>query len=334
MTDQSAGVESGAGDDDSRDVSGSRGGALGLLWEAARPHHWSKNALVAVPMLVGHETNGFNVTRVVLAAACFSLAASAGYLVNDLLDAKADRAHRSKRRRPIASGRLSAGTARVAAGAMIVAAVAVSALTLGVGCTAALLIYLALTLSYTAWLKHLALVDVLVLSGFYTLRVYAGGLAVDLPPSSWLLAFSTFLFLSLAFAKRRAELALHVPGGSNEAAREIEPLDGGPGESGAEVRVRGYRLADLPLLLGFGVASAFAAVLVFALYLDSAVVESLYAYPRVLWLVLPVLLYWLGRVWLLTMRGEMHDDPVVFALRDRLSWACGAVAVLLVLLAS
>lgn len=294
-------------------------GGAGALLEAARPHHWLKNGLLFVPMWLGHDVTIGNALLVLIGAACFSAMASAGYLVNDLLDVAADRGHRTKRLRPIAAGRLSVGTARVAAGIAVVGATVVSAAALGGAFTALLLLYLGLTLVYSTWLKRLALVDVVMLAGLYTLRLFAGGVAVDVELSSWLLAFSTFVFLSLAFAKRYTEVVLHT----DEAEASGEP-----------VQVRGYLTVDAPLLIQFGVASTFAAVMVFAMYLDSATVTDLYQRPRVLWLLLPVMLYWLGRVWLMTSRGSMNDDPVVFALRDRVSWACGAVAVLLVMLAN
>ncbi|MEM0913591.1 MAG: UbiA family prenyltransferase [Planctomycetota bacterium] len=295
------------------------GGRLPAWLEAARPHHWLKNALLFVPMWLGHDVTLGNALLVLIGAACFSAVASAGYLVNDLLDVDADRAHRTKRHRPVASGRLSVGAARLVAALAIGGATLVSVVALGAPFTGLLLLYLALTLAYSTWVKRLAFADVLMLAGLYTLRLLAGGVAVDVELSSWLLAFSTFVFLSLAFAKRYTEVALHLG--------ETDP-DGKP------VRVRGYLTVDAPLLVQFGVASAFASVLVFALYVDSAAAGEIYHRPALLWLLLPVMLYWIGRVWLLTRRGEMHDDPVVFALRDRVSWACGAMAVLLVMLAT
>ncbi|MEO0964024.1 MAG: UbiA prenyltransferase family protein [Planctomycetota bacterium] len=185
-------------------------GGAGALLEAARPHHWLKNGLLFVPMWLGHDVTIGNALLVLIGAACFSAMASAGYLVNDLLDVAADRGHRTKRLRPIAAGRLSVGTARVAAGIAVVGATVVSAAALGGAFTALLLLYLGLTLVYSTWLKRLALVDVVMLAGLYTLRLFAGGVAVDVELSSWLLAFSTFVFLSLAFAKRYTEVVLHT----------------------------------------------------------------------------------------------------------------------------
>ena len=276
----------------------------GALLKAARLHQWAKNLLIFVPLLLSHALTLGRLLTALLAFLCFSLAASATYIVNDLLDIEADRRHARKRQRPFASGDLSAF-----AGAGIVAAFLLLSLA-GARLLPAeyygwLLIYLATTLAYTLYLKRVALVDVLVLSGLYTLRLLAGGAATHTVISHWLAGFSIFLFLSLAFVKRFAELETLSASGST-------PRNG-----------RGYLVADMQQLRSFGTASAFAAVVVFANYISGRDVVKLYHEPGRLWLIMPLMLLWLCRVWLLASRGELHEDPVIFAIRDRMSLLIG-----------
>jgi 4-hydroxybenzoate polyprenyltransferase/phosphoserine phosphatase len=291
--------------------------AAGLrAWrKALRLHQWLKNLLVFVPAFTAHRLAEPGILpRTLLAFAAFSLCASSVYVANDLADLQADRAHRTKRLRPFAAGTLSIFAGLAAVPILVAASLALSLL-VSVQFTAILALYLATTTAYTFRLKRLALVDVLCLAGLYVVRLFAGASAADVPISPWLFAFALFMFLSLALLKRVAELRLSEPGEQRVAGR-------------------GYAPGDLDLLRQMGISSGYLAVLVFALYVQSATVASLYRRPELLWLLCPMLLYWVSRAWLLTHRGEMHDDPVVFAARDRVSLVIGALAAVVVVLAT
>ena len=291
-----------------------RGSVFSALVKAVRVHQWAKNLLIFVPLLLSHALSYGQLLIALEAFVCFSLTASAAYIVNDLLDIEADRRHPRKRMRPFASGELSA-----------LVGIAIAALFILVGLLGArllpwdfygwLLVYLATTLAYTTWLKRIALVDVLVLSGLYTLRLLAGSAATRTPISHWLAGFSIFLFLSLAIVKRFAEL-------ENLRASGSAPHNG-----------RGYLVADIGQMRSFGTASAFASVVVFANYISGPDVERLYRQPGRLWLMMPLMILWLCRVWLLASRGELNEDPLVFALTDRMSLFIGAAVVVIAWLA-
>jgi len=281
-------------------------GVARAAWRALRPHQWSKNLLVAVPLVMGHALDDASrVLATALAFVSFCAVASGTYLLNDLFDLRADRRHPRKRRRPVAAGALPARSALGLAAALNGAALALAVLLLPWGFVALLVGYVAITLAYTLALKRMLLVDVICLAELYAHRVLAGAAAAAVAVSPWLLAFSVFFFLSLAFAKRYVELG-------GEAARD------------GAVAGRAYREGDRPILLAAGLASGYLAVLVQALYLQGAEVERLYPSQAWLWGIAPVLLYWLTRVWFLAGRRELNDDPVAFALRDRASWACAA----------
>jgi 4-hydroxybenzoate polyprenyltransferase len=230
--------------------------------------------------------------------------ASANYLVNDLLDIESDRRHSTKRFRPFAAGDLSVSGGIALALVLILASAAIVP---GLPHEFALwlVVYIVSTMAYSLYLKRIALVDVLMLSGLYTLRMLAGGAATGTEISHWLAGFSVFLFLSLAMVKRFSEL-------ENLRERGITATHG-----------RGYLVADLEQIRSFGTASATAAVVVFSLYISRPDVEALYKHAGRLWLIVPLMLFWLYRVWLLGSRGEMDDDPVIFAIRDRVSLAVG-----------
>lgn len=280
---------------------------------AMRPHQWAKNLLVFVPALAAHQTSGF--FAAFLAFVCFSLTASAVYLVNDLADLAADRAHPRKHRRPFAAGLIPVGHGLAMAAGLLVTALGIALSLLPVGFTALLSLYLATTFAYSLWLKRSTLVDILALAGLYTLRIVGGAAAVGVVLSPWLLAFSMFIFFSLAAIKRQAELV------------DME-------RTGRETMAgRGYVASDLPVIRTMAITSGQAAVLVLALYVNSSEMAQLYAEPAVVWLVCPVVFYWLSRVQLLTHRGYMNDDPIVFALRDRKSLACAAIVFGLMMLA-
>jgi 4-hydroxybenzoate polyprenyltransferase len=284
------------------------------LLKAIRLHQWAKNVLLIAPLLMSHKLNPSAIGAVVAAFFCFSFMASASYLVNDLLDIDSDRRHPVKRLRPFAAGDLPV-TGGVAFVFLLVAA-SVSilpwlprhfALWLGV--------YIVATTAYSFYFKKVALVDVLMLSGLYTLRLLAGGAATGTPISPWLAGMSIFLFLSLAMVKRFSEL-------ENLRERGLPRTHG-----------RGYLVADLEQIRSFGTASATAAVVVFSLYISRPDVEALYKHAGRLWLIVPLMLFWLYRVWLMGSRGEMDGDPVIFALRDRLSLLVGAAVVAVAVLA-
>jgi 4-hydroxybenzoate polyprenyltransferase len=270
---------------------------------AIRPHQWAKNTLVLIPAAAAHAlADPVVLTQCVLAFLAFSLMASGTYLINDVLDAESDRSHPTKQRRPIANRDLTVRSALTGAVLLIGAALTISLLTLAPIFLLALFGYLALTLWYSFGLKQRAMVDILCLAALYTGRILAGSAATGIEPSFWLLAFSMLLFFSLATAKRATELAAL-------ASRSDHQAQG-----------RGYTVSDLPLLVVFGVASAFASVLLLAMYLNVRG-DVLYTRPQLLWLLCPVLLYWVSRIWLKTYRQELHEDPVVFALTDRASLA-------------
>jgi 4-hydroxybenzoate polyprenyltransferase len=301
---------------------------------AIRLHQWAKNVLIFLPVLLAHvRAAGPNVAAL-LAFFSFGLAASATYIVNDLLDLEADRHHPRKRRRPFAAGDLSpfVGVATIA----VFAAVSLGiALLIPHVLTALspefvrngqhsfldwLAIYVVATTAYSLRLKRTVLVDVIVLSGLYTIRILAGSAAAGVPVSPWLAAFSIFFFLSLAFVKRFSELeSVRL---RNEASGTIA------------VRGRGYRVSDLDQLRSFGTSSGYASVLVFLLYvgnLDAA--AKLYVHTTRLWLLVPVLLLWISRLWLQASRGELHEDPVVYAVTDKRSLLLGVLVVAIVLAA-
>ena len=284
---------------------------------ALRPLHWVKNLLVAAPIVLAHQlSDRQRLLSVALAVAAFCLCASAVYVLNDLIDRDADRHHPRKRLRPFASGQLSiaAGAAMIAI--LLAGAAGLAALTARPLFVAMLALYFALTLSYSLYFKSKLLVDVVLLAALYTLRIIAGSLAASVPLTPWLLAFSMFLFLSLAFAKRYSELTL------------VEAADQ------KQIRGRGYVLEDLRIIETVGPTSGYLAVLVMCLYIQSDLVTRLYATPKALWLVCPVLLYWITRLWFLARRKSLVDDPLIFAMRDPVSWACGVLAIAIVLAAS
>jgi 4-hydroxybenzoate polyprenyltransferase/phosphoserine phosphatase len=278
--------------------------AFSSLVRALRPHQWAKNLLIVVPLLLSHVVTSNRLLAALLAFFCFSITASATYIINDLLDIESDRHHVKKRRRPFAAGDLSPILGVAVAVSALVIAFAFSRF-LPLGFSAWLLLYTVSTLAYSGYLKRIPLVDVLILSGLYTLRLLAGSVATGSHISHWLGGFSVFLFFSLAIAKRFAEL-------ENLRAGGAVPKNG-----------RGYLLADIEQLRAFGTASAFAAVIIFANYISGKDVVALYNNPTLLWLILPLMILWLCRVWLLASRGKLHEDPVVFAMTDRMSLLIG-----------
>lgn len=283
---------------------------------ALRPHQWAKNSLLFLPALAAHRpVEGPLLASLGAAFASFSLVASGVYLANDVADREHDRLHPRKRSRAVASGAVTPGTALSASILLQVAGLA-AAWWLPRPFLVALVVYLVLTGLYSLGLKTRVALDVVILAALYTVRVVAGAAAVGVPLSRWFLAFSVFLFMSLALLKRAAE-ALEADGAVD-----------------AELGGRGWRPSDLPILVAFGAGAAMAAGVVYCLYITGDDVLRLYGDPDLLWLGFPVLLYWLTRAWLLALRGDLHDDPVLFALRDGTSWACLAVFAAAVFMAS
>jgi len=291
------------------------GGRLRSWLKALRVHQWLKNLLVFLPLLTAHLVLVPDaLLRSLLAFLSFCLCASSVYLLNDLLDLESDRRHPRKRLRPFAAGTLPISAGLVAAPLLGLAAFA---LALAISKLFALTLtgYYVLTLAYSFVFKRFAMLDTVVLAGLYTIRIIAGAAALRISVSFWLLAFSMFLFLSLAIIKRYTELrGLLLTGDSHSAGR-------------------GYAVDDLPLMQSLGATSGYLAVLVLALYINSTASELLYRHPQVLWLLCPLLLYWISRAWLIAHRGGMHDDPVVFALSDRTSRLLLALSIVVVVAA-
>ena len=281
-------------------VSLSRGARIKAFFRALRLHQWSKNGLVIVPLLAAHHLNHPTaVLASLIAMSAFCLCASSVYVLNDLLDIEADRAHPRKCKRPFASGELPLSAGIVMAPTLLILAFGLGAF-LPVSFIIVLGGYYALTVAYSLFLKGKVLLDALVLACLYTLRIAAGAATASVPLSFWMLLFSIFLFLSLAFVKRYAELdAVRTRGQLQSAGR-------------------GYEVKDLPILQSLGCSSGYLSVLVLALYVNSPDVEALYRRPTIIWALCVLLLFWISRVWMATQRGAMHDDPVVFALKDPL----------------
>ncbi len=281
-----------------------RAGRLQALLQAIRPQQWLKNLLVFVPLITAQVTASDAWALALLAFLALSLTASGVYLLNDLIDLPHDRAHPRKRARPLASGRLPLLVGMGMSPLLMLAGLAVAA-SVSLALVILLLIYLLATSLYSLILKRFALVDVFVLAGLYTLRIVAGGVAAGVVLSEWLIAFSIFTFLSLAIVKRYGEL-------TDAVAHQRPPAPG-----------RGYRADDLRLLASLGAAAAFSAVLIFSLYISSDTVQALYSQPLLLWGAALLVLLWLCHMLLVSHRGEMHDDPVVFAVRDPISLSLG-----------
>lgn len=282
---------------------------------ALRLHQWLKNALVFVPLLAAHLVLIPDaVLRAIVAFVAFSLCASGAYVLNDLFDLDADRRHPRKSLRPFAAGTLALAWGLFAAPLLMLAAFALG-WALAPRFLLVLLVYAAITLAYSLFLKRVAMLDVVTLAALYTLRIIGGAVAIPVEASFWLLAFSMFLFLSLAMVKRYTEVR-------RVAASDEEKVAG-----------RGYGVDDLPLIQSLGTSSGYLSVLVLAFYINSTASTALYRHHEVLWVLIPVLLYWISRVWLIARRGDMHDDPVVFALTDRVSLGVLALFAVVILIA-
>ena len=280
--------------------------------KAIRIYQWIKNILIFVPLITSHKLSVFNLSLSFLGFISFSLVASAGYLLNDLLDLNSDRKHPRKQFRPVASGKLS-----------IINTVLLSIifLVMGIGLAASLnllflvilLLYFCISFSYSLLFKKMVLYDVFILALLYSIRVFAGGLLIDVALSFWLIAFSTFIFLSLAFVKRYSELI---------QMRDAPDLKN---------HGRAYAVEDINLLQVMGIVSGFLSAVVFSLYINSPEVTQLYSKPKILWAISFLFLFWISRIWLFTTRGKMTDDPIVFAIKDVTSYFVFLLTGLLIL---
>ena len=277
--------------------------SLKLILKAIRVHQWAKNLLIFAALILSH--NWFNLSAletVSYAFLSFSFAASAIYLINDLIDLEADRQHQTKRFRPLAAGTLSIQSAMMLIQVLLILSF-VAAKQTNTEFTTILIAYLILTTAYSLVLKPIALIDVLTLTSLYTIRIVAGAVAINVPLSYWLLAFSMFIFLSLALIKRFSELKNLLEQGETKSVS------------------RGYHVEDLPVVSLFGITSGYISVLILVFYIDDLHTGTLYAQPNWLWFVAISVLYWISRMWLIAFRGKMNEDPVSFAIRDRCSYA-------------
>ena len=279
-----------------------------IYWlKVVRIHQWLKNLLLFIPLLAAHQIGNLEAAwALVVAFVAFSFCASAVYIANDLLDLDSDRQHPRKCLRPFACAAVPIYFGAAIAPVLVIASLSLG-LVVGTAFTAWLAIYLLLTCTYSLWLKRLVLIDCMTLAALYTLRISAGAAAVSISMSFWLLAFSVFLFLSLAFVKRYAELQVQAQVGSSHA------------------HGRGYAVSDAPLIQTLGITAGYAAVLVLALYLNSNTVITLYTQPQLIWFAVPLILFWVSWVWMKAHRGELHDDPIVFAINDKASLAVAAL---------
>ncbi|MFN4266263.1 MAG: UbiA family prenyltransferase [Aquabacterium sp.] len=284
-------------------------GGVKVWLKALRVHQWAKNGLIFVPLAAAHQLTDWDVLQNgLLAFLAFSLCASSVYLLNDMLDLAADRAHHSKCNRPFASGQLSVLFGLLVAPMLLVGA-ALICLLLPPKFALVLALYYVVTFAYSFLLKRLVMIDVLTLAGLYTVRLVAGAAATAIPLSFWLLMFAIFIFLSLAIVKRYAELYVMREQGKLKASG------------------RGYQVEDISLLQSLGGASGYLSVLVLALYLNSPDISVMYSHPKLVWGLVPIMLYWISRIWMETHRGRMNDDPLVYALKDPISLLTGVAAV-------
>ncbi|PVZ68925.1 UbiA family prenyltransferase [Pelagibaculum spongiae] len=289
--------------------------AAKTFFKGIRIHQWVKNLLVFVPLMTSHQLNLLTFSQSVLAFIAFGFCASAVYLINDLMDLDSDRHHHSKCNRPLASGKMSImqGVLLTPVFMLISALICIS---LPMQFAWVLGAYFVVTMAYSLRLKKTELIDVLLLAGLYTVRVVAGAAAISVELSFWLLAFSIFLFFSLAMIKRLSELDKLQQDQGEQTESPIKE----------KARGRGYVIADIQILQIMAATSGYSAVVVLAMYINNKDIMSLYPSPQLLWALCPIVLLWISRMLLLTSRGEMNEDPVVFAIRDRISWVLGGIA--------
>ena len=288
---------------------------LKIYLTALRPHHWSKNILIFLPSLTSGIITIENLNILVLAFFAFSLLASAGYLFNDLKDIETDKKNPYKKDRPIASGKLSTIAAISIFSILLLSSLSIIISLGSLKFATTGIIYLLLTLSYSIKLKHIIIADIISLSMLYTLRVIAGSVLIaSIDMSVWLLSFSALIFLSLATIKRISEL------------RALTNNDN-------EIKIRGYETNDIIILETLSIVSGYISVVVLVFHFSIEETKALYSQFEMLWLICPIILYWLTRIILITHRGKMHHDPVIFALKDRISISTGVVILIIIMLA-
>jgi 4-hydroxybenzoate polyprenyltransferase len=281
-----------------------------------RLHQWIKNILLFVPMFAAHlPISADLITQLFLAFLSFGFCASSVYIINDLLDLENDRNHPNKKFRPFASGAIQIWQGLIFIPVLFIASIVFAILTKG-NFLIYILIYFVLTFIYSLFLKRVVLIDCLTLALLYTIRIIAGAQAINIQLSFWLLSFSMFFFLSLAFIKRYAELLLLQE------------------QNSEKIKGRGYLISDISMIQQFGVSSGYLSVLVLALYLNSDTVVKLYKSPQIIFAALPIIMFWLSKMWLQTHRGNMHDDPIIFAVKDRTSLFVGFLLILVFVLAA
>ncbi|MGH1487475.1 MAG: UbiA family prenyltransferase [Cellvibrionaceae bacterium] len=298
-------------------ISSERKLSIKTILKQMRVHQWVKNSLVFVPLVTSHQTNIELLMMASLAFIAYSLCASATYIFNDLADLEADRDHDRKKFRPLASGDLSILQGVLISIVLLSASLLIS-LQISVWFLWSLCAYIAITLSYSFKLKRMQTLDITVLASLYTLRIISGAIAISLLPSFWLLAFSMFVFLCLAIVKRLSEIIKN-----KEKYADDTKISG-----------RGYYIADFHVLMSLATASGMLSILVFAMYINSPEVASLYSEPYALWLICPLFAYWIIRVLIMASRGEIDEDPIVFAIKDKRSWVTGAIIFLIIVLSS
>jgi 4-hydroxybenzoate polyprenyltransferase len=270
-----------------------------VWFKQLRIHQWIKNVLIFVPILISNQfTDLALLTSTIIGFICFGMLASSTYILNDLVDLESDREHPRKCKRPLACCELSILDGTYVASILFVVAM-LGALAISIDFFLVLLMYLVLTVSYSLKLKRYFAMDVIALASLYTIRIFAGAAILGVTVSFWLLSFSMFIFLSLALVKRCAELVALQ-------STEKENVSG-----------RDYNVGDLTVFTSFGVTASMLAILMYCFYMNSDILSNQYQEPELLWLSLPAFGYWLMRMWVKTIRGEMHDDPIVYSLRDK-----------------
>lgn len=293
-------------------------GSKFIPWiRALRIYQWAKNMLLFLALFMSHrilETQLLKQT--IIAFLSFSLCASAVYILNDLFDLESDRKHPSKKKRPLASGQISVVSGKLAIPILLLASFLWSIMFLPMTFTIALIIYLTITTSYTLYLKEKLFIDVIVLGALYSLRVLAGGLSTGIEVSSWLLGFSWFFFLSLAFMKRYTDLLL-IKNTNQE-----------------ELFGRGYSIINLSIVQKIGIISGVVSLLILALYINSEQVMILYKNPFLIWLALPIIFYWLLHMWMVAHRGKMSDDPIIYAFKDKSSYIAFLIIIIIMIVAA
>jgi len=292
-----------------------RGGRVQALISATRTYQWVKNILIFVPVIASQQISPSKLLIASAAFIFFSLAASSVYLINDLLDLESDRRHPRKKKRALASGKLSISEGFITA-IIFMSISIIGAFTMSVSFGLVLVGYLLLSTNYSIWLKRYILIDVMILAGLYTIRLIAGGIATETHLSFWLLGFSLLIFMSLAIAKRYTEVSDLLERGEKSI----------PG--------RGYRAGDQAVLMSLGTATGVTSVVALSLYINNQITSDLYSNPMLLWGICPILLYWISRIWISAQRGILTDDPIVFSFRDRASRYMFIGAVVIFILSS